>query len=1070
MKIIGLYRENFKEYDYRLAQIQKEDDSMKVDDGVIEKLKMIGKIGEESTVLDKESSTEDIELKNDKLRMAANGTFTSIRANNCVFKGKWCYEVMLLSNKLSQIGWCQLTTPFKSKDGVGDDLTSFAYDGYRVMKWGGEKKKERYGKNWDYGDIVGVCIDLEQRTIEYFLNGQTLGIAFNNIPIGPNVAYYPGISLSKNEKSLFNFGSQEMMYKYPGYEPFDIPQSIYNNSLDITLELLDLVKTYIIKLLQVKDLERMFKFRISSQIFNFIANISFKYTHIFNKVILPFLLSICRIGINNNQTSLPNNQDLHVFFEHIYIYVENKAEFTSQLIEKISTLIEFHSARGIDGLVQREELMSLFLKLMNLDFIVQHWIEGRKYTDHLKSIISGNFLKTSDILYFIIEKINQADMSKEDKKNPKILKKFYLKLKEEFEEKQESKGWSLYEENINTSLCEVYNKFMNDARVFKVNNNFYMLNKILNEYYTKSMKDNSFQGVDIYHYLQGHQHFQANEGYIKYYYFNMLEIFSSNFNEDLSKFSIEPWISRGSRDGNLYYDELGVGGTILHVTQEYGDQIESIYKDKQDNQLNYIFHRLLNLTSTYLTPFMKDTAKNAEHLNEFKLSQFEDETKRGGYIHTYFRTYFNVFTVRNQILLYQLAYFIINWLNTLIKANKNILYFIPKSIMQIPYDISRFLQQIKSPLLKRADLLTKANSRSSYFQENNFTHQVLYFYCYLFGDPKIAHPDLKEGFIMKISYFLRKKKLITYFEEKEDLLELLIKGLLKYMTIDSMCHIASENMVKIIKSSCFGEKRESAGKDTLIKVVQKFFATNSEVFYEFMDNYYKLLNKIMTDYTMAMTEASGRVRGIDDPVEHTLAYTKKMLFSYQILCDLMKILEFLLAAYPAKFFDVSNINFSRFSNFLKNLSSRILDKNYIDKLLNLIDKYKPGRSVETFSHLAYSVIGVMLNIGKNKDLQNFNEIISKLVSQADFDVEPFYNVLKYVKKNDQIEQGLQNYKDFIDFMSSLKLTKVEKKMSEAEWEEKVNREDICIICYVNVTDRVMLPCKHGKIIVYNIIF
>jgi len=65
---------------------------------------------------------------------------------------------------------------------------------------------------------------------------------------------------------------------------------------------------------------------------------------------------------------------------------------------------------------------------------------------------------------------------------------------------------------------------------------------------------------------------------------------------------------------------------------------------------------------------------------------------------------------------------------------------------------------------------------------------------------------------------------------------------------------------------------------------------------------------------------------------------KKFNINYNLLCDLMKIYEFLLIAYPREFFDTKSINFSRLSNFLKNLSSRILENFYFDKLLKILEK------------------------------------------------------------------------------------------------------------------------------------
>jgi len=330
----------------------------------------------------------------------------------------------------------------------------------------------------------------------------------------------------------------------------------------------------------------------------------------------------------------------------------------------------------------------------------------------------------------------------------------------------------------------------------------------------------------------------------------------------------------------------------------------------------------------------------------------------------------------------------------------------------------------------------------------------------MFNDTKIANPELKEGFINKISYFLRKKKLLKYFEQNEELLEMLIKGLIQFMTNDTYCHLASENMVKIIKPSCFGQNFKNK-KGQLIKVVKMFFDNNIQVFHEFMDNYYKLLNKVMTDYTMSLTQAGIPNRSGYDSNDHTLGQIKKMLFYYSHLCDLMKILEFLLAAYPNEFIDTSTINFSRFANFLKNLSSRILDKNYMEKLINFIEKFKPGTSNETFTNMAYSTIGKFINLNENKNMQNYENFIIKLVSPAEFDVEPFYKILYYLKETLNLNEK-EKYIQVIDSISKYKSTKeAKKKMSEAEWEETVNKENVCIICYANDSDRILIPCHHG---------
>lgn len=60
--------------------------------------------------------------------------------------------------------------------GVGDDDTSYAYDGARVCKW--HDVYEDWGENWKAGDVVGTLIDLDLGVIYYWLNDKCLGIAF----------------------------------------------------------------------------------------------------------------------------------------------------------------------------------------------------------------------------------------------------------------------------------------------------------------------------------------------------------------------------------------------------------------------------------------------------------------------------------------------------------------------------------------------------------------------------------------------------------------------------------------------------------------------------------------------------------------------------------------------------------------------------------------------------------------------------------------------------------------------------------------------------------------------------
>uniref|UniRef100_A0A8C1Q438 E3 ubiquitin-protein ligase RNF123 n=1 Tax=Cyprinus carpio TaxID=7962 RepID=A0A8C1Q438_CYPCA len=181
------------------------------EDNVTEDNQIDGCLGPSTVVLDHSSGFEGLLfVDDDLLGVIGHSNFSSIRATTCVYKGKWVYEVLISSQGLMQIGWCTLNCRFNQEEGVGDTPDSYAYDGNRVRKW--NVTTTNYGKSWAAGDIVSCLIDLDEGTITFCLNGQSLGVAFSNIKTGPGVAYFPAISLSFKESVAFNFGSRPLRY------------------------------------------------------------------------------------------------------------------------------------------------------------------------------------------------------------------------------------------------------------------------------------------------------------------------------------------------------------------------------------------------------------------------------------------------------------------------------------------------------------------------------------------------------------------------------------------------------------------------------------------------------------------------------------------------------------------------------------------------------------------------------------------------------------------------------------------------------------------------------------------
>ena len=174
-----------------------------------------------------------------------------MRANTAVFSNVYYYEVQLLTSGIMQFGWSNLRCRFSSHNGVGDDHFSYGFDGARCKKWHGGS--EDWGEMWMAGDIIGTMIDLEHGEISYWRNDKFLGIAFKDVPKGPNLAYFPSITLEKDQHVIFNFGLRPFHTKLNFKQvAINEPTCFINNYFAASQKCIDLFKNFIMAFLDPK--------------------------------------------------------------------------------------------------------------------------------------------------------------------------------------------------------------------------------------------------------------------------------------------------------------------------------------------------------------------------------------------------------------------------------------------------------------------------------------------------------------------------------------------------------------------------------------------------------------------------------------------------------------------------------------------------------------------------------------------------------------------------------------------------------------------------------------------------
>jgi hypothetical protein len=497
------------------------------------------------------------------------------------------------------------------------------------------------------------------------------------------------------------------------------------------------------------------------------------------------------------------------------------------------------------------------------------------------------------------------------------------------------------------------------------------------------------------------------------------------------------------------------------------------------------------------------------------------ETKEGGTssFNAYIRNIFYVFPFSVQVALYKFAFFIIKYLMYLIKKNEYIIYFIPASMTEIPFAIFKLLINLKSMILYDSTFRQNINKCSQHFDNDDFVKNLVEFYLILFADEKIANPELKEGFLRKVNFLLEKQIIEEFYEDNNKIFELLIKGLLKDIKVDVLSHSASKILLKLITPICFGYKifskynKKQKNKyfyntnknnqntkkgvyqfkeEMLVDKLKKYFEGNFNILEEFLKSYGSILNKVMTNYSMALSsiieigvarldlnniEANRYLLGKHGQPQSDRALYQGLSSSYNEMCQLLKIYEFLLLIYPDEFLDTKKLNYLNFINVLKNISTRILSKPYIDHMLQLIKNINPKINPKVLSEknrielyqIGLSLAGIFIQIHKWRKKNKFYESFCKETANApDFNIEPFNVFMKYVisdlknlakteKPDDIIKEIDTDYYPMIEYLLSLRDVK---ELTNEEMDSLISEDKLCILCYENPSNTELIPCKH----------
>ncbi|MBC8738589.1 hypothetical protein F6X40_17665 [Paraburkholderia sp. UCT31] len=144
-----------------------------------------------------------------------------VRANQGKAAGKWYWEVTITALGNFQppvIGLAGADTPVTSGFWGPNEFTFFGSSSATLIY--GSFTHIPYGQLVGVGDVVGVAADFDNRTVTFYRNGVSMGVAYTSAQL-PGGTYYPYVcdpQAGGTSTSTTNFGQSPFKYAVPsGY-------------------------------------------------------------------------------------------------------------------------------------------------------------------------------------------------------------------------------------------------------------------------------------------------------------------------------------------------------------------------------------------------------------------------------------------------------------------------------------------------------------------------------------------------------------------------------------------------------------------------------------------------------------------------------------------------------------------------------------------------------------------------------------------------------------------------------------------------------------------------------------
>ena len=989
-------------------------------------MSLLGKlsINSEQTTFDISTTQGKIYSSFDSNKIESQSGFTSIRTNNCLTSGKWCYEATLLSNGVLQIGFCQLETPFTRVNGVGDDILSMGYDGYRHCVW--SKSPTDYGIFWDCGDIIGACIDMEKGEVEYFINGKSYGVAYKKAKKGENVAFFPGISFTEGEKCYFNFGTLPFHYTYSNYEPIDVPKCHYNNNVMVTASMINILNGKVLVLLEDEIIDQHIKDVISFKVFSYLIKYSFKDSFLCKMYILPFMIKL----------SKDNEKSFKTFINYLLKVskILNYENFFSELIDFICNLIEEYSVMisRKDNANFYNQYTSLLFEILKNKEIVNEWRkDSNLYYLSLRNFFSGNTYYMNDIYINAVNNCNINLLPASAVLN-KLINLNVI-------ENDSTKKYDLILINTQMKLFDILfeycpslfaKEFFNLIQsCYKINNlkKFYSIDYCIDE---KNKKNRKCIKNVIY-------------PIIKYSLQELTKI-------PLTQFSVSHFSGINDHMGSLsfFYNEKPIGGSDFEDVREYYLNSMTLELEIPNEKNQFLFNLFIRVLSP-MEKMIKTFFKLYKHYELKKIEDFSTHDHGDISINMLMRTFFYLFNDQDLTMLIEASNFLIEWLSILLSKNKNNLAAFTQSVISFPIEVCK--------------IVLYKTSEFPFLQEdkiNLYINNIFSFYITLLKSDEsnnIQHFRVKEDnglmkIILKaISILLKDKTSKMIILKNVGNISILMETVLPLLDNKEL----EKYIIKIIGN--IRHTLDTTNKMINVNAVKTYFSNseNLKIINDFLTHFSSLVNEKMTSYINNLENCTDNIikaNYVCNNKEILCQYLKHALVS---MSTCINVYSFIIEINSTIFFDNKNSLISiQFRMFLKNLASRIINEPYIGYIIDLSQHTSCLRN-DVKRYVLFPIIEMFLNMKSQSNFDSFNQMI---IQNDEIFIQPFID-LPHKFKLSNYSKEFEVYNKIVTDIKEKKHLHNKESIRTLSIDSK-NEDKLCILCYNNIANKKIIPCGH----------